>query len=99
MGVAFNKLLNEDVDYKPNWTSAVIFDVKTHAGFGYNSESFFGGISYNWSATTQDKYSVVKFDSVRGIFNVFFGYRFRSPKTVDRGFDWVENKLFKKNQK
>ena len=93
IGVAFNKLLNEDVDGKTtSWTNAVIFNLGSHLGFGYNSESFFGGISYRINATTQDKNSVVKFDSVQGIFNIFFGYRFKSPKVVDRSFNWIEGK-------
>ena len=92
MGVAFNNLL-DDVDNNSNWTSAVIFDIKSHLGLGYNSESFFGGISYNGTATSQDKESVVKFGSTRGVFNIFIGYRFKSPKAVDRSFNWVEDKF------
>lgn len=96
IGVAFNKMLNENIEDETTTdrSSAIIFDVKSHLGFGYNSRFFFGGISYNINATTQDKNSIVKFDSVRGIFNVFFGYRFKSPKFVDKGFNWVENKIF-----
>ena len=94
IGLAFNKLLNEDVDRKTtDWSNAVIFNLGSHLGFGYNSESFFGGISYRINAATQDKNSVVKFDSVQGIFNVFFGYRFGSPKFVDKSFDWIEGKI------
>ena len=94
MGVAFNKLLNEDDEEKTtDWSNAVIFNVGSHLGFGYSSESFFGGISYNWSATTQDKYSVVKFDNVGGVFKVFIGYRFKSPKFVDKSFGWAEDKM------
>ncbi len=55
---------------------------------------FYGGISYKWAGTTQDNNSVIKFDSARGVFNVFFGYRFKSPKFVDKGFNWVEDKIF-----
>ncbi len=94
MGVAFNHLLEEDIDYtNSDWTSAIIFDVNTLAAFGYSSEFFYGGISYKLSGTTQDKYSVIKFDSSRGVFNVFFGYRFKSPKFVDKSFNWVEDKI------
>ena len=87
-------MLDEDVDGKTtDWSNAVIFNLGSHLGFGYNSEHFLGGISYRINAATQDKNSVVKFDSVQGIFNVFFGYRFKSPKAVDRSFSWVEDKF------
>ncbi len=41
MGVAFNHLLEEDIDYSnSDWTSAIIFDVNALAAFGYSSEYF-----------------------------------------------------------
>lgn len=92
-GVAFNRLLEEEEDRKSEWSSAVIFDLQSFAGFGYNSESFYGGISYRGTATTQDEKSIVNFGSRRGVFNVFFGYRFKSPKFVNKSFGWVEDKI------
>jgi len=93
MGVAFNNLFGDDGENSSNWSSAIIFDLKSLVGFGYNSDSFFGGISYLGSATNQDKNSAIKFGSIRGVFNVFFGYRFKSPKFVDKSFGWVEDKI------
>ena len=92
-GVAFNHLLEDEEDDNSDWTNAVIFDLQSLVGFGYNSEYFYGGISYHGTATTQDKNSVIKFGSTRGVFNVFFGYRFKSPKFVDKSFNWVEDKI------
>ena len=92
-GVAFNHLLEDEEKGASDWTSAVLFDLKSRVGFGYNSESFYGGVSYQGTATTQDKYSVIKFGSTRGVLNVFFGYRFKSPKFVDKSFNWVEDKI------
>ena len=73
MGAAFNRLLENEEGGKSEWSSAVIFDLQSLVGFGYNSEFFFGGISYQGTATTQDKNSVINFGSRRGVFNVFFG--------------------------
>ena len=65
-GVAFNHLLEGEEKGASDWTSAVIFDLKFLVVFGYNSESFYGGVSYQGTSTTQDKYSVIKFGCTRG---------------------------------
>jgi len=92
-GVAFNRLLEDEENNNSVWTNAIIFDLKSLVGFGYNSENFFGGISYLGNVTSQDEKSVIKFGSTRGVFNVFFGYRFKSPEFVDKSFNWLEDKI------
>lgn len=97
LGLGFNKLIlkseNEEITTKNN---DIVFNINAHLGIGYNSKSFFGGLALRATGTSRDNSSIVEFDTLRGIFQIFIGYRFKTPKFVEEGMDWLEqeNPLF-----
>jgi hypothetical protein len=101
MGVEFNKLISRTNDGLPDITSYhnnLALNISTQIGLGYNSTRFYGGTSLNGSAMNRNEKSVIKFNSVRGYFKIYVGYRFDAPKSFEKGMDWLEGKNpFKKN--
>lgn len=101
MGVEFNKLISRSNDGLPDMTSYhnnLALNISTQIGLGYNSTRFYGGTSLNGSAMNRNEKSVIKFNSVRGYFKIYLGYRFDAPKSFEKGMDWLEGKNpFKKN--
>lgn len=93
LGYGFNKLTEEFEDVTIiERNTEFIFNMNTLIGLGYNSRSFFGGVFLRGFATTHDENSIVNFDSVRGIFKIFVGYRFGTPKFINQSFDWMKEK-------
>jgi len=95
LGVEFNKLitrvpdeLTETITNNNNMAINTSFQI----GIGYNSRRFYGGTTLNGSATRRDEKSVINFDSVRGYFKVYVGYRFDAPKSFEKGMDWIQDK-------
>jgi hypothetical protein len=92
LGIEFNKLKTKNADEVINSrNNGLIFNINTLIGLGYNSKSFYSGVFLRGVATTRDDNSIVKFNNVRGVLKFFIGYRFRSPKFVNDGFDWIED--------
>ena len=63
-------------------------------GGGYNGDKiFFGGEIKN--RLTNEKFSSgkVRITPVQNHFSVYFGYRFRAPKTISKPVDLIENKV------
>lgn len=96
-GIGFNELITKsdegNIKIKNN---DLVFNINAHLGIGYNSKSFFGGLALRGIGTSRDDNSVIQFNTLRGIFQVFIGYRFKSPKFIEEGMDWLEdqNPLF-----
>jgi hypothetical protein len=95
LGPEFNKLITRVDGDLPNTTTRhtnLARNISTQIGIGYNSTRFYGGISLNGSATNRNEQSVIRFNSVRGYFKIYIGYRFDAPKSFERGMDWIESK-------
>lgn len=92
LGMEFNKLqtMTEEGLVKTN-NNEFVFNINSLIGIGYNSRSFFGGLSLKGIATTREDNSVIKFNTQRSSFVLFVGYRFRSPKFLKDSFDWIED--------
>ncbi|RLD78227.1 MAG: hypothetical protein DRJ07_13500, partial [Bacteroidetes bacterium] len=92
LGMEFNKLqtMTEEGLVKTN-NNEFVFNINSLIGIGYNSRSFFGGLSLKGIATTREDNSVIKFNTQRSSFVLFIGYRFRSPKFLKDSFDWIED--------
>ncbi len=92
LGIEFNKLItktdNGSIFSRDN---DLVFNLDTHLGLGYNSKSFFGGIDLRFLATTRDENSIIEFDTLRGLLQIFIGYRFNSPKFLKKSVDWIED--------
>lgn len=95
LGPEFNKLITRSDDGLSELTTRhtnLATTISTQIGLGYNSTRFYGGISLNGSATNRNEQSVIRFNSVRGYFKIYIGYRFDAPKSFERGMDWIESK-------
>jgi len=95
MGAEFNKLITKVDENTPDITTRhnnLALSIATQIGLGYNSTRFYGGTTLNGSATHRDERSIIKFNSVRGYFKIYIGYRFDAPKSFDRGMNWLESK-------
>ena len=95
LGPEFNKLITRVGEDLPSVTTRhnnLAVNISTQIGLGYNSSRFYGGTSLNGSATSRDEQSVIRFNSVRGYFKIYIGYRFDAPKSFERGMDWIESK-------
>jgi len=93
IGIEFNKLetkFEDEIEITRN--TDLVFNITTNMGLGYNSNKFFGGLGLMGVAIERNENSVVKFNNVRGIVNISVGYRFKSPKFIDKTFDWLDEK-------
>ena len=88
VGVGINKLTEGEFDIVTK-SNDLIVNFNSFVNLGYNSKNFYAGISYELDASTPGKESVVKYDSVRSIFNLSIGYRFNPPRFLEKSFDWV----------
>lgn len=63
-------------------------------GGGYNGKKIFFGAEYN-NRLTNEKFSSskVRITPANDSFSVYFGYRFKAPKTVSRPVDYIEDKV------
>jgi len=92
LGMEFNKLKTRTEEGLVKTSSnEVVFNINSHIGLGYNSKSFFGGVTLKGIATTRSNNSVIKFSTERSSFLLFVGYRFNSPKFLKNTFDWIED--------
>jgi len=93
LGLGFNKLTEKtesgDITSKNN---DLVFNINGHLGLGYNSESFFGGLAFRFLGTSRDDNSPIQFQTTRGIFQIFVGYRFKTPKFIEEGMEYIEEK-------
>ncbi len=93
IGMEFNKLKTSTEDQIIiTRNSNLVLNISTNMGLGYNSKTLFGGLVLAGVAIDRNENSAVKFNSVRGIVNVFIGYRFNSPKFIDKTFEWMDEK-------
>jgi len=63
-------------------------------GGGYNGRKIFFGANYK-NRLTNEKFSSskVRITPTNNSFSVYFGYRFKAPKTVSRPIDYIEDKV------
>ena len=95
LGIEFNKLITRVDEVTPEIVTRhtnLAFNINSQIGLGYNSRRFYGGTSLVGNATNREERSVIQFDSVRGYFKIFVGYRFDAPKSFEKGMDWIEGK-------
>ncbi len=93
IGLEFNKLTSKFEDeILITRNTDVVFNINSSMGLGYNSNTFFGGLILTGVALERNENSNLNFDNVRGIVNIFVGYRFKSPKFVVNTFDWLDEK-------
>jgi len=95
LGAEFNKLITRSMDQPEaviSYHNSMAANISFQIGLGYNSTRFYGGTVLNGNATRRNEQSVIKFDSVRGYFKIYVGYRFDAPKSLEKGMNWIEGK-------
>lgn len=92
LGIEFNKLVTiieeKKVITKDN---NFVFHLNAQMGIGYNSKSFYAGSYLKGIVAVRGKKSLVGFNTFRGVFQIYVGYRFKAPKFMKEGFDWMED--------
>ncbi|MEN8187654.1 MAG: DUF4421 family protein [Bacteroidota bacterium] len=93
IGVEFNKV-NTDTDegFITDKETGLTGNINTRLGFGYNSSRFYTGLDFRLSAIGRSQKSIADFDTVRGIFNIFMGYRLDAPRLIKDSVDWLEER-------
>ena len=105
-GIGFSYLnletYKDDIFIEEKSGTDFIFSIQTGAGIGYNSDKYYFGVNYLYRFTDEKgKDDDVQFQSIKNSFFVFFGYRFKAPKTLSKPVDYIEKKvpLFEPDQK
>ncbi|MCF6297316.1 MAG: DUF4421 domain-containing protein [Flavobacteriaceae bacterium] len=70
-----------------------VFHLNAHFGLGYNSRKVYGGAFLKGITANRGKNSLIGFNTARGIFQLYIGYRFKAPKPLKEGFDWLEDQI------
>ena len=74
--------------------SDIVYSVQSGAGIGYNSDKYYFGVNYMNRFTDENRReSDFKFQTIKNSFFVFFGYRFKAPKTLSKPVDYIEKKV------
>ena len=88
---------NSTTSYTENSSSTsnfrdLVLSIEPGAGIGYNSKKIFFGASFSRKMTNQKSNDKkFHFNITKNSFFVFFGYRFKAPKTVTKTVDKIEN--------
>tara|TARA_B100000809_G_scaffold266761_3_gene331336 strand:+ start:1403 stop:2371 length:969 start_codon:yes stop_codon:yes gene_type:complete len=88
IGFGINKLTEGEFSIITK-SNDLIVNFNSFVNLGYNSKNFYAGISYELDASIPSEESVVKYSSVRNVFNLSIGYRFNPPRFLEKSFDWV----------
>lgn len=84
---------NEGINDKRHHTDYFL-NIYYGAGAGYNGDKFFFGGNYNARFSNVELNSnKVTIIPNKHSFSVFFGYRFKAPKTVSRPIEYIEEKV------
>jgi hypothetical protein len=71
-----------------------VFSIQSGAGIGYNSDKYYFGVNYLNRYTDENrKENNLQFQTIKNSFFVFFGYRFKAPKTLSKPVDYIEKKV------
>ncbi|MFT4801586.1 MAG: hypothetical protein ACI93N_001360 [Flavobacteriaceae bacterium] len=88
LGLCINKLTEGEFNITTK-SNDVLINFKSFVNLGYNSKNFYAGMSCKLDASNQGEESVVKYDSIKSVFNLSIGYRFNPSKFIEKSFDWV----------
>lgn len=74
--------------------SDFVLSVQSGAGIGYNSDKYYFGVNYLNRFTDENRNNRdLQFQTLKNSFFVFFGYRFKAPKTLSKPVDYIEKKV------
>lgn len=92
LGIEFNKRTSKIEDIIVNEKdNNFVFHLNAQLGLGYNSKSFYAGTFLKGIISARGKNTLVGFNTFRGVFQIYAGYRFKAPKFLADGFDWIED--------
>lgn len=95
VGIDFYKTTfhSPEGSYKRSFND-LFLSFSTGAATGYNGEKIFFGVEFD-KALSSEKFNEnnIQLQPSRNNFHVFFGYRFRAPKTIKQPIDNIEKKI------
>ncbi len=95
IGIDFNKTTTylNNTSNSENYQD-LLLSVNGGVGIGYNSKKIFFGGTFT-SKVINEKYNVekIQFKTSKNSFYIYFGYRFRAPKTITKPIDGIEEKI------
>lgn len=72
----------------------LVLSIQSGAGVGYNSDKYYFGANYRNRYTNEYRYEGNgRFQTISNSFFIFFGYRFKAPKTLSKPMDYIEKKV------
>jgi len=82
-----------DESYKRS-NNDLFFSFSTGAATGYNGEKIFFGVEFD-TTLSSEKFNEnnIQLQPSRNNFHIFFGYRFKAPKTIKQPIDKIEKKI------
>jgi len=91
-GLELNKVTTKvDDEREISRNNDFIINLYTQLGIGYNSESFYAGTDFRGIYTPRENNAIIKFNTVRNIFRIYVGYRFKAPRFLKKSVDWLED--------
>jgi len=72
----------------------LVLSIQSGAGVGYNSDKYYFGVNYSNRYSSEFRYEKNDgFKTVNNSLFIFFGYRFKAPKTLSKPVDYIEEKV------
>jgi len=89
----------KETTYSPEGSQQInesdfVFSLQSGVGIGYNSDRYHFGVNYINRFTNEGRDKTdLQFQTIKNSFFVFFGYRFKAPKTLSKPVDYIEKKV------
>ena len=92
VGFKFAKIIQDDANGINQEISKTHpnFSIEGRLNLGYNSQNFYSGLQLNTYAVTYNENPETKVENSTTYFQLYFGYRFGAPKSVEKLFDKIK---------
>jgi hypothetical protein len=70
-----------------------IFELSSNFKIGYNTDTFFTFINYNYSKFTQNAKAQIRLNDEINTIKFTLGYRFKAPKKLNQLYDKANKKI------
>ena len=90
----YTETMYSPVETQEHFKTDLVLSIQSGAGVGYNSDKYYFGVNYRNRYTNEYRYQDnVRFQTISNSFSIFFGYRFKAPKTLSKPMDYIEKKV------
>ena len=92
VGFKFAKLMQDDTNGIEQQISKTYpnFSLEGRLNLGYNSQKLYSGLQLNTYGVSYDKNPETKVENSTTYFQLYFGYRFGAPKSIEKLFDKIK---------